>query len=335
MLLNSRSTNAPSCDSFVGSRAQIYRKPDELIDQQIYPLHSRFKTDATEYAVEISPPDIVRRRTMTMEGLTAEVVQATRREKIEFRFRAPLHLLTIYDQGSRNEGETYLEGLPRSALRDVRRRLTFVPAGHEYHDWQDPRVLTRVMFFYFDPAKMPTHTNAGVAPAPLAPRLFFDDAALFDTAIKLKNLIESSAVDSSLYFEALGSVLAHELVRLNAGVPRLKKVEQGGLAAWQRRTVAAYIEEHLGEQISLATLAGLVGLSPYYFCRSFKQSFGLPPHRYHNSRRIEHAKTLLAKPASTVTDIGLTVGFSDTSAFTAAFHRTTGLTPTAFRRGLA
>src|ERR1700755_2377139 len=106
MLLNSRSTNAPSCDSFVGNRAQIYRKPDELIDQQIYPLHSRFKTDATEYAVEISPPDIVRRRTMTMEGLTAEVVQATRREKIEFRFRAPLHLLTIYDQGSRNEGET-------------------------------------------------------------------------------------------------------------------------------------------------------------------------------------------------------------------------------------
>ena len=106
-------------------------------------------------------------------------------------------------------------------------------------------------------------------------------------------------------------------------------------AAWQRRTVAAYIEEHLVEQISLGALAQLIGLSPYYFCRAFKQSFGIPPHRYHNVRRIEYAKSLLAKPASTVTDIGFRVGFSDTSAFTAAFHKTTGLTPTAYRRSLS
>jgi AraC family transcriptional regulator len=40
----------------------------------------------------------------------------------------------------------------------------------------------------------------------------------------------------------------------------------------------------------------------------------------------------LAKPAPSVTDIGLTVGYGETSSFTAAFHKTTGLTPTAFRR---
>jgi hypothetical protein len=43
---------------------------------------------------------------------------------------------------------------------------------------------------------------------------------------------------------------------------------------------ADYIEGHLAEHISLATLAQLVRLSPHYFCRAFKQSFGLPPHRY-------------------------------------------------------
>ena len=335
MLLNSQSTNVASYDSFGDNRPHAYQKRRAPIDRQIYRLPNRFKIDATGRAVEVSPPDIVRRRTMTMEGLTAEDVQATRRERIEFRFRAALHLLAMYEQGLRNDGETYIEGSPRSALRDIRRKLAFVPAGHEYREWQDPRVLTRIVFFYFDPAKMPTHTDTGVAPAPLAPRLFFEDATLSDTALKLKNLIESGAPGSSPYFEALGSVLAHELVRLNAGVPRLKNVEQGGLAAWQRRTVVAYIEEHLVEQISLATLAQLVGLSPYYFCRAFKQSFGIPPHRYHNSRRIEYAKSLLAKPASTVTDIGFSVGFSDTSAFTAAFHKTTGLTPTAYRRSLA
>jgi AraC family transcriptional regulator len=57
--------------------------------------------------------------------------QATMREKIEFRFRAPLHLLAVCDQGMRSDGDTFVEGLPRSSLRDVTRKLTFVPAGHE------------------------------------------------------------------------------------------------------------------------------------------------------------------------------------------------------------
>jgi AraC family transcriptional regulator len=50
---------------------------------------------------------------------------------------------------------------------------------------------------------------------------------------------------------------------------------------------------------------------------------------------MERAKLLLAKPEPSVTDIGLTVGYSETSSFTAAFHKTIGLTPTAYRRSLA
>src|SRR3977135_2621825 len=98
---------------------------------------------------------------------------------------------------------------------------------------------------------------------------------------------------------------------------------RGGLAPWQQRIVTTYIEEHLGEQIPLATLAELVRLSPYYFCRAFKQSLGLPPHRYHNKRRIEQAKILLAKPAPSVTDIGMKDGFSETSSYNVAFTKTT------------
>jgi AraC family transcriptional regulator len=50
---------------------------------------------------------------------------------------------------------------------------------------------------------------------------------------------------------------------------------------------------------------------------------------------MEHAKTLLADAASSVTEIGLAVGFRETSSFTAAFRKTTGQTPTAYRRSLA
>jgi AraC family transcriptional regulator len=320
----------PSLDG----RARSHEKHYEHFDTQAYRPLDPPMFDETNQGVQVCPTEVVKRRTVTWYGMAAEIVQATRREKMEFRFRGPLHLLAVCDQGLRSDGDTFVEGLPRSKLRDVTRKLTFVPAGRAYHEWHEPRVLTRIVYFYFDPARMPVLPEASGAPAPLAPRLLFEDATLSDTALKLKRLIENMGSGNSPYFEALGTVLAHELIRINAGTPRIEAPAKGGLAAWQQRAATAYIEEHLAEPISLATLARLAGLSPYYFCRAFKQSLGLPPHRYHNSRRIERAKLLLAKPAPSVTDVGLTVGYSETSSFTAAFHKTTGVTPTAYRRTL-
>ena len=308
---------------------------DERADrnQASQPYH-RAATDMLDPTVEISPSDIVKRRTATWPGMAAEIVQATRRDRIESRFCAPRHLLAVYERGARHEGGTFVEGLPKSTLRDFRRKLIFVPAGHEYYDWQEPRILTRVVHFYFDPAGLAISPELGFTGMSFAPRLFFEDSALWETALKLTTLIEGAGSDHRLYVEALGVVLAHELARLNAGAPRMEPQVRGGLAAWQQRTVVAYIEEHLAEPISLATLAQLVRLSPHYFCRAFKQSFGMPPRRYHTSRRLERAKTLLAKPATSVTDIAFTVGFSQTSSFSAAFRKATGLTPTAYHRSL-
>jgi AraC family transcriptional regulator len=282
--------------------------------------------------VQISPPEAVKRRTVAWHGMAAEIVQATRRERIEYRFRASRHLLVVHGQGVRSNGETFVEGLRGSTLRDLKKKLTFVPAGHEYYEWQEPQVLSRMAYFYFDPTKMPALSETGLAE--LAPRLYFEDAALWETALKLTTWIEGDSTDNQLYLEALGVVLAHDLSRLRPNANGVRVPIRGGLAAWQQRVVTGYIEEHLAEQIPLSTLAQMVRLSPYHFCRAFKQSFGIPPHRYHTSRRIECAKALLAGPAPSVTDIGLTVGFSQTSSFTAAFRRATGFTPTAYHRSL-
>jgi AraC family transcriptional regulator len=304
------------------------------------PRHSRprpfsdFRAgDVIDQALGIFPSDAVTRRRLAWDGMAIEVVQALGHDKIEFRFRAPLHLLVAYEEGIRGDGETRIEGLPHSTLRDVKHKLAFVPAGHEYREWQEPRTRGRIVYFYFDPAKMPIDASAG-ADTPLPPRLFFEDKALWETAVKLGRLIESGGEDRH-YCEALGVVLAHELVRGSAGTRPVEPPARGGLAAWQQRTVCRYIEDHIAEQIPLATLARSVRLSAYHFCRAFKRSFGVPPHRYHNARRIEHAKTLLAQPARSVTEIALNVGFSETSSFTAAFRRATGMTPTAYRRSLA
>ncbi len=288
-------------------------------------------TASMDCAVTIAPSDAVMRRAQSWGGMAAEFVQVTRHERMEFSFRAPCHLLAVYEQGERGDGETLIEGLPRSTIRNLKGKLTFVPAGHEYYERYEPRVLTRVVYFYLQTEKIPTLVGGACTDAALTPRLFFEDATLWDTALKVKRLL---GTNNQPYVDALGAVLAHELVRLNAGCQRIEAVARGGLAAWQQRIVISYIEEHLAEQIPLATLAQLVRLSPFYFCRAFKQSLGVPPHRYHNDRRIEHAKALLATPAPSVTDIALELGFSETSSFTAAFRRATGITPTSYHRSL-
>jgi AraC family transcriptional regulator len=288
--------------------------------------------DVAHPAVEISPPDTVRRRFIAGHGIAAESVQCISQGVVKYRFRAPMHLLVAYEQGERRDGETFLEGLPRSTLRNFARKLTFVPAGHEYDAWHAPRTKPHFICFYFDPAKLNIHPELGVADISFAPRLFFEDATLWHTVLKLKGLVETPASDDCLYFDSLGIVLVHELARLNRGKPSIEPQVRGGLAAWQQRNVTAYIEEHLAERIPLTTLARLVHLSPYHFCRSFKRSFGMPPHQYQIKRRIDRAKMLLAKRAVSVTDIALSVGFSSSNSFATTFRKVTGCTPTAYHR---
>jgi AraC family transcriptional regulator len=286
-------------------------------------------TDA--WTVQVSPPDAVSRRIATWPGMGVEIVQASRRGRIDYRFCAPVHMLVVHERDVRHDGSASIEGLPKSTLQDCSRKLVLVPAGHRYHDWHEPRTLSRVVFIYFDPDELALSAEPGLYPS-LTPRLFFEDSVLIETALKLAALIESGGSDQRRYGQALGVVLTHELV--NSGRYGAQPQAGGGLAAWQRRKALAHIEEHLAESISLEALAELVGLSACYFCRAFGQSLGMPPQRYQLTRRIERAKSLLAKHAASVTDVGLTVGYNDASAFCTAFRRITGLTPTAYRRGL-
>jgi AraC family transcriptional regulator len=102
-----------------------------------------------------------------------------------------------------------------------------------------------------------------------------------------------------------------------------------------KKRVANHIEEHLHEDISLKELAGIAQLSPYHFARAFKQPFGTPRHRYHMSLRMDRAKAMLKVPARTVTEVGMMLGFAETSSFTTSFRRSVGVTPSDYRRSVA
>ncbi|RZN34239.1 AraC family transcriptional regulator [Bradyrhizobium sp. Leo121] len=291
--------------------------------------------DGIHPVVEISPSEAVTRLTVAGQGMAAESVRFASRSKIQHHFRAPMHMLVMYEKGERRNGETFVEGLPRSAIRNLERKLTFVPAGREFHDWHEPRgSQMRLMYFYFEPEKVKALSKPGITDLPDAPRLLFEDETLWHTALKLKTFVESSAGDP-ISFGSLGTLLIHEVARFTCGMPSIQPQLRGGLAPWQQRLVTAYIHEHLNERIPIGTLAQLVRLSPYHFCRVFKQSLGMPPHRYQTSRRVEHAKVLLAKRAGSMAEIGLAVGFRTPNAFATAFRKATGIAPTDYRRSVA
>ena len=262
-----------------------------------------------------------------------ETVQVTRHTPFEYGFRAPCHLLIAAELAERYDGETFVEGLPRSTLRDFTQKLTFVPAGYDFRGWQKPRALTRTTYFYIDPRGPLADPELRFGEIEFKPRLFFYDRDLWEIALKLKSQVNPDPMYRQ-YAEALGILLTHELARISSDAGLRRPVSRGGLAPWQQKRVAAYIEERVADDIPLATLAELARLSPYHFSRSFKRSFGMPPHRYHANRRIERAKQLLANRELSVTKIALDVGFSETSTFTAAFHRLTGQTPSCYRRNL-
>jgi AraC family transcriptional regulator len=296
--------------------------------------HTAFADTDSAPTVAYTPADAVRHQSAAWGGVQVETIQIISRDYYEYAYQQPRHLLAAIEQGARYDGETFVEGLPTSTARTYSQKLIFVPAGRKLFGAQHPRLLTRSLLIYLDPQAVAVDPELRFAQVDLAPRLLFEDAALWQTAFKLKALIGSGQPGDRLYAEALGGLLAHELLRLNEQAQPAREVRRGGLAQWQQKRLVEFMEEHLGEDVTLDTLANLVRLSPYHFVRSFKQSFGAPPHRYWTQRRIERAKELLASPDMSIIRVALDLGFSGTSAFSARFRKFTGQTPTDYRRSL-
>ncbi|HEY0194960.1 MAG TPA: AraC family transcriptional regulator [Kofleriaceae bacterium] len=78
-------------------------------------------------------------------------------------------------------------------------------------------------------------------------------------------------------------------------------------------------------------LAQVSGVSEAHFARSFKQAFGVPPHRYLLTRRIERATAMLRDTDLPITEIAFTTGWSSLGTFGRTFRDVTGTHPAALR----
>lgn len=95
----------------------------------------------------------------------------------------------------------------------------------------------------------------------------------------------------------------------------------------------ALYDDSYAAPVGLDTAAAAAGLSKFHFVRAFHAAYGVTPHRYLTTRRLDAAKQLLRDTGRDVTEVCFDVGFESLGSFSSLFRRSIGLSPRAYRLG--
>lgn len=103
--------------------------------------------------------------------------------------------------------------------------------------------------------------------------------------------------------------------------------------AWEQiQETIEFIEEHLGEELNIDSLAKMAALSPFYYQRLFSRLVKKPVAEYVKLRRMAKAAEALLQKEQRILDIALELGFSSHEHFTRTFKDTFGMTPEEYRK---
>ena len=236
----------------------------------------------------------------------------------------------LEEVGGRIEISRRIESSPSSYV-GAPRPLSLIPADADAFAHARGVVFLRHLMLQFDdPAALANLLEDEInLERVLIPRLMFSDARLFRLAQLFADECMSSRPMSRLYGDSLSIALILELSRLDGRDD--SAAARGGLAGWQIRRVLEYVDAHLADDIQLQTLADLVRLSRFHFCRAFKASTGFSPHKWQLRARIEKAKQFLVQGKLPLSHVAVGLGFADQSHFTHAFQRVVGQSPGAWQ----
>ena len=101
---------------------------------------------------------------------------------------------------------------------------------------------------------------------------------------------------------------------------------------YQRIVIAkVFIDENYHESIDLEQISKKAYLSRFHFHRLFTRIYRKTPHQYLTQKRLEAAKTLLAKEGISITDVCNQIGFESLGSFSSLFRKESGYSPQYYR----
>jgi AraC family transcriptional regulator len=154
-------------------------------------------------------------------------------------------------------------------------------------------------------------------------------------ANRLAKLVETASREMELDREVAKASLITASQILQAEIERCSRTSgftKGGLASWQIVRVRAYIDSNLHRAIFVRDLSEVARRSPAHFSRKFKVAVGVSPHAYLMRRRLERARHLMMTSAASLSEISLSVGFSDQAHLCRLFRQAFGQSPASWRR---
>ncbi|KQR76036.1 helix-turn-helix domain-containing protein [Rhizobium sp. Leaf341] len=273
-------------------------------------------------------PDV--QKIVRWKGISLDYVRVTPSAEYAYSWSGGNHYLATHDIVM-TDGEMSVAGGANIQATDIRNKMTFLPAECPVAGWSKtvPRQNTFTVLC-FDRTFLTEETERSAMRIGERELIYFENAALQSTMAKLETIMQDEASDGGLYAETLALLAVIELGRTS--VADLEERRTGKFSMAQERLLVSFIEENLGTAFSLEDLAKVAGLSRYHFTRTFKHTFGSPPHRYVMAKRMAAAKTLLTRPGLTIAEIAPQVGFGTAGHFVRAFKDTEGMTPRDFRK---
>jgi AraC family transcriptional regulator len=143
----------------------------------------------------------------------------------------------------------------------------------------------------------------------------------------LKAEMETGYPSGRLYTEGLAQALAVHLLNRHSSHSREVPQPKGGISGHRLKQVLSYIEDNLGQDLSLENIAAVAGLSASYFKIAFRTSVGRPVHQYVIQRRVEQARSLLSQEGASISQIAAETGFAHRSHLAYHMRRLLGVTP--------
>jgi AraC family transcriptional regulator len=135
-----------------------------------------------------------------------------------------------------------------------------------------------------------------------------------------------------VYAETLSRAAAACLVRNYISGRSLSADNVRQLTLQQCNRAIEYIDEHLGDNLTLAGIAKAAGVSIGRLNSEFKRAMKLAPYQYVLNARVRRANALLTSTDLSLAQVALECGFSNQQHMTRMIHRISGRTPGAIRR---
>jgi AraC family transcriptional regulator len=148
---------------------------------------------------------------------------------------------------------------------------------------------------------------------------------------RLADEVHSPGFARDVVLESVALLLVVDLCRHFRDRQSVPEITNGGIADWRLKRLQERIHHGLGETLSLSEMAELCGMSARHLNRTFKTTVGLSLGAYIAEARINAAKDQLARSSLPIKAIAGKTGFQTAAAFSAAFRKSTGLTPKQFR----